>query len=740
MKKLVSLILLTIFIVSACTPAASVDTPVATPEASKTLPAPQVKTTRTPDAKQAAKDFLEDWRLENYQGMYDRLSTLSKDAINLEDFTKRYQSAMSAMTMVELNYQISSALTNPRSAQLGYKVEFQTALVGMISRDMIMNLTLEGNSWKVQWEDAMILPELKGGNFLSMDITAPARGNIYDSQGSALAAQSDVVALGITPGLITEGQEGTLVSYLSRLTGLNGDYIRSLYQYAGDDWYVAVGETAKSNTDRYYDTLVTLGGLNMNFYTSRYYFAGSGAAHITGYVQSIFPEELDDYKRAGYRGDEKVGRTGLEAWGEEYLIGKKGASLHVVKPDGTVETRIGSADSKPSQSIYTTVERDFQSEVELAMEGFRGAAVVVELNTGRILALTSTPSYDPNLFDADNYNRGWLLQDMLNPVENRLLNRATQSAYPLGSVFKIITMAAALETGTFDKNSSYYCDSTFTELEGVTLYDWTVEKELPPSGQLTLPEGLMRSCNPWFYHIGLTMWERNLPNAIPDMARGFGLGEPTGIGQLQEVSGNIPNPLNVGDSVQLAIGQGAMQVTPLQVAAFIAAVGNGGTLYQPQLVDKIAPPEGDPTYQFEPIVKGKLPVSAENLKIIQDAMYDVVHASRGTGRQAMLGLQIPIYGKTGTAQNEPFDPHAWFAGYTRNGNENRPDIAIVVLAENAGDGSAIAAPIFRRIVELYFYGKPQRLYPWESSYYVTRTPTPLVTETPPAEEIVTPEP
>lgn len=741
MKRFISIIALITISISACTPNVTETLQVPTQfEVTNTLPSPQVSTTRVPDAKQEASDFLEDWREENYENMYNRLSTLSRDAITLEDFTSRYQDALSAMTAHELNYQITSSLTNPKNAQVGYAVEFKTALVGTISRNMIMNLALEDNVWKVQWEDAMILPELKGGNVLSMDITAPARGNIYDVDGSALVAQSDVVALGITPGLIGEGQDGALTSYLSRLTGLNSDYIYSLYENAGPDWYIPIGETAKSNVDRYYDALVALGGLNMNYYTSRYYFDGGGAAHITGYVQSIFPEELDEYKRNGYRGDEKVGRTGLEAWGEQALIGKKGASLYVVKPDGTVETRIATADSMPSQSIYTTVERDFQSQVEKAMEGFRGAAVVIEINTGRVLALASTPTFDPNLFDPQNYNYGWMLEEMLNPSQNRLLNRATQSAYPLGSVFKIITMAAALETGAFSKESSYFCDSTFTELPGITLYDWTVEKELPASGQLTLPEGLMRSCNPWFWHIGLSLWDLNLPNAVSDMARGFGLGEVTGIGQLPEVSGNIPNPQNQGDAVQLAIGQGTMLVTPLQVASFIAAVGNGGTLYQPQLVEKITPPEGEPTFTFEPIIKGKLPVSEENLTIIQDAMYQVVYNSRGTARPAMLGLQVPIYGKTGTAQNEPLDPHAWFAGFTKLGSENNPDIAVVVLAENSGDGSAIAAPIFRRIVELYFFGQPQRLYPWEASYYVTRTPTPSITETPgPEEPTATPE-
>jgi len=741
MKRLISLILFLTVIISACTPTSSGTPTLTVPALTATLPSPQINTTRSPDVKQAAQAFLNLWAEENYTEMYAMLSRLSKDAFPEDVFTKRYQDTANAMTLVDLTSEVTSALTNPRDAQVGYTVNFETSLVGTIARSMVMNLTMEDNIWKVQWEEGMILPELKGGNYLSMDISAPARGNIYDTDGNALVAQSEVVALGITPGGIGDGQHGALISYLSELTGLNPDFIRSKYEFAGPDWYIPIGETARSNVDRYYSTLSTLGGLNMNYYTSRYYFNGGVAAHITGYVQSIFPEELDEYKRMGYRGDEKVGRTGLEAWGEEVLTGKKGASLYVIRPDGSVETRIGYADSQLSQSIYTTVEEDFQAEVELAINGFRGAVVVLERDTGRVLAMASSPTFDPNLFDPNNFNSGWMLSDMLNPQENRLLNRAAQSAYPLGSVFKIITMAAALETDTFKADDVYYCGHTFTDLEGVTLYDWTYEKELPPSGDLTLSEGLMRSCNPWFYHIGLTMYQRGLTNTIAEMAREFGLGSPTGIGQIDEVAGNIPDTLNEGDSVQLAIGQASMLATPLQVATFIAAVGNGGTLYQPQLVEKIAPADGDPTFEFEPIVSGTLPVTEENLAIIQEAMRSVVANARGTARNAMLGLQIPIYGKTGTAQNPPLRPHAWFAGYTDLGNPDRPDIAVVVLAENAGEGSEIAAPIFRRVIELYYYGRPSRIYPWESSLYVTRTPTSLYTETPrPEQTEETPEP
>lgn len=705
------------------------------------LPTPVVNVTSAPDAAAAAGAFLDAWAAEDYPAMYAMLARVSQDAISQEDFTKRYNNTAINLSLVSLAYKINSTLTNPGNAQVSYGVTYNTSMVGTLERDMVMNLEMGDGTWKILWDDGMIMPELKGGNYLMMDITVPSRGIIFDRNGEPLAAQQDAVALGVVPAEIGDA-EGSLLAELSNLIDKPIAAIQNLYDDIRDaNWYVPVGEASASEVEARFNILSKFTGLWMTKYSARFYNYGGVAPHTIGYVQSIFAEEVDEYRRMGYRGDEKVGAAGIEKWGEEYLAGTRGASLLVVDPQGQIVTRLGKRDSVAAQTIYTTIDSEFQRGVQQAIAGFRGAIVVLEVDTGKVVAIASSPAFDPNSFETSNANSSYLLQDLFASEEQPLLNRATQGGYPLGSVFKIVTMAAALETGIFNQYSSYYCGHEFTELPGQVFYDWTYERGVAPSGDLTLPEGLMRSCNPWFYHIGLELFRQNEPDAVTEMAKGFGLGSATGIGQVAEDIGSIPYPQNEGDAVQQGIGQGAMLVTPLQVADFIAAIGNGGTLLQPQVVDKVVAIDGTVTKEFSPVTRGKLPVSPENLKIIQDAMLSVVENERGTAHR-LVTTGYTIYGKTGTATNPMGKPHAWFAGYTDDNRTDRPDIAVVVLVENVGEGSEFAVPIFRRVLELYYRGAPTTLYPWESTYYSTKTPTPLYTDTPEPTETpeVTPTP
>jgi len=693
------------------------------------LPTPNVSVTSAPKASSTAQTYLAAWTKEDYPSMYAMLSSPSASTLSLEAFTEFYKDAAINITLKSLTTQVLSETTNPTDALVRYRTDFSTNLFGDFSRDTEMALVLENGSWKVTWDNALVMPELKGGNVLAIDLTVPARGSIYDRNGNPIVQQSEAYALGIVPGQIEEGREGRLLYELSLLTGRPEKSIQALYQDVGADWYVPVGEASADAVNAKWETLINLGGLVMTRYSSRYYFNGGTAPQAVGYALGISAEELEEYQRLGYLGDEKVGQAGLEKYAEAELAGKSAASLYVVDANGQIVTRIAQSDPRPTHDITTTLDAELQVAAQLAMASFQGAAVVMEVDTGRVLAMVSSPGIDPNLFEPTNRNNE-ILNTVLNDGQQRLLNRATQGSYPLGSVFKIITMAAALESDLYTPESSYYCGSYFEELPGEKFKDWTVDKEFPPSGDLTLSQGLMRSCNPWFYHLGLDLFRQKGANFVADMAKGFGLGSSTGIEQVAEDPGSIPIPQTDGESIQQGIGQGGMLVTPLQVANFIAALGNDGTLYRPQIIESITSSTGVTTFTFEPEAAGTLPISQETLVAIQDAMRLVVRAERGTAYLPLKGISIPVYAKTGTATTSTDKSHAWFAGYTNTNREDKPDIAIVVIAEFAGEGSEVAAPIFRRILEQYYYGEPLKLYPWESALNVTRTPTLQYTLTP----------
>ncbi len=690
---------------------------------SSTLPTPQVGTTSVPDVSVTVKDFLEKWKNNDYAGMYSMLAPTSKDAITQDDFTKQYTDAANNLSLSSLDYGIVSTLINPQSAKVAYQVVFHTSLLGDLVRKMEMNLVITNNAWTIQWDDGMIMPELKGGNKLMLDITYPSRGDIYDKNGEAIATQADAVALGLMPGQVAESDFEMLFSQLSLLTGKTVQSLEDAYNNA-TDWYVPVGEVSKDAYEKRAPYISNINGLVTNEYTDRFYYSQGVAPQVIGYLQSIFPEQMDEYRRNGYAGDEKVGQAGIEKWGEKYLAGKPGADLYVTDSTGKVITMLASTEAQAADSITTTLDKNLQVIAQKSLLGFTGAVVVLEKDTGKVLAMASSPGFDPNVFQTTNYNSQFELSKVVSDASTPMWNRAAQSSYPLGSVFKLITASAALESGLYTPTSKYECTSQFTELPGFVGNDWTYDKGLPPSGVLTLLQGIMRSCNPWFYHLGLDLYRQKGATYLADMARSFGLGEATGIEGVQETAGQINNPTDEGGAVQMGIGQGDMLVTPLQVADFIAAIGNGGKLYTPQIIEKITSIDGSVVQQFTPKLRWNLPVSEDTLAAIKEGMKMVVREQKGTAYRTFIGVNTPIYGKTGTATTSVEEPHAWFAGFTDAGRTDKPDIAIAVIAEHSGDGSVYAAPIFRRIIEAYFTGEVIRLYPWESTYYVTKTPVP----------------
>jgi len=695
------------------------------------LATPVIQTTQVPDVESAAVSFLENWKNSDYQAMYDLLSPASQEAISDEDFIQLYNDVAVELALESLDYMILSSFIDPIQAQVAVTVDYNSRILERLSRDIIILLSLSEGSWSIDWSKGLIFPELEGDNMLQLTRLVPPRGNIYDRDGSVIAAYAEAISLGITPSKINPDKEDKLLNELGRDLDMPPEVIYAMYEdYPPNvDWYLPLGAISLDSIQGRVGILesYTTQGLLLRYFDGRYYFSGGVAPQAVGYVRWIQEAEVDAYRILGYSKGEKVGGQGLENWGESYLTGDRGGILYVVDGEGEIITQLAREEAAPASEIYTTIEKEFQLDVQKALYGYNGAVVVMEMDTGRILAMASNPHFDPNAFNSDYYNSSFLLQEYYKPDQKTpFLNRATQGLYPLGSVFKVITMAAGLETGEFEAGDIYDCGYFFEDLPGVTLTDWTYDHFLeddktPPSGKLSLTEGLMRSCNPYFWHIGLELYSNGYQDAIAEMAHGFGLGALTGIETLAEEPGDIPFPTSELDATNLAIGQGDTLVTPLQVVRFIAALGNGGTLYRPQFVESIRNSGGEEIFTFEPEKAGELPISDLTLNIITNAMIQVVDNPRGTANHRIRGLQIPVAGKTGTAESGSGESHAWFAGYTNNQNENKPDIAIVVIAENAGEGSDVAAPIFRRVVELYF-NQVLRYYPWESEIGVWYIP------------------
>ncbi len=702
-----------------------------------TLPTPVVVVTRAPDAESALRAFLESYVAEDFAAMYGLISDANRAAVTVEDFTKLYQKTINYMSVQKIEYTVTSIQTDPGAASAAFNIVYHTFLFGDIARDFTVDLVQENGAWHLQWNDGLILPEMAGGNRVVTNYVVPPRGSIYDRSGNPIVAETDAVALGVIPQEIINEQEGSLMYDLGQLTGLRPDTIRAIYQSSIWNQYVPVGETTKKEFNGYYNALSELQGWYATEYTARYYMDGGIAPQAIGYLRYISDEVYRDYRSRGYGGDELVGYDGLEKWGEDILHGKNGATMFLQGADGKIINTMATSNLQPSSDLTLTIDKDLQEQAQAAMDGMPGAIVVLERDTGRVLALVSSPGFDPNVFIPDNYNSSGAV-NLFGDTTQPLYNRATQGQYPLGSVFKVVTIAAALESGVYTKDSRIDCTYDFNglvPLGGPVLYDWTYEhclRELategecttPPSGVLTLPEGLMRSCNPWFWTIGLNLYQAGMGINVSNMARGYGLGSATGI-QIEENTGNIPDPTDGIQATNIAIGQGDVQVSPLQVADFIAAIGNGGTLWRPQIIEKITAADGTVTFSFQPQERGTLLISPANLQIIQDAMHEVVTNRRGTAWLRLNSLPYAVSGKTGTAESGiPAYPHAWFAGYTMENRPDKPDIAIAVFVEYKGEGSDYAAPIFRRIVEIYFSGRPQTPYWFEESIGVTETPTP----------------
>ena len=479
-----------------------------------------------------------------------------------------------------------------------------------------------------------------------------------------------------------------------------------------------VAQISEKNTD--------YPGVTITTDSERTYGYGTLASHTVGYIGRITQDELDKSEEGEYKNDDYVGKTGIEGLFEKYLKGTDGTEEIEMSVDGTVTGSTITQDAIQGSTIVLTLDAKLQEVAEKALEnninkirngGFSksydaegGSVVVLDVNSGEVLAMASYPNYDPN-----SWVGGISQQDYDKIKENNaLFNKSISGSYAPGSIFKMVTAIAGLETGAITRTEQIN-DTGIYYYGGLSWKCWHYTDYHTGHGLLNVKGAIQHSCNYFFYETAVRMGINNLSK----YAKYFGLGSRTGIELPSETSGTLAsketaeklrNVFVGGDIVNAAIGQGDNSFSPLQIAKYIAMVANGGNKVNPTIIKTILNSDGteESKTQIKKYVDSKLNlsedeeddinISSENIDIVLDGMRSVAQDAGGTAYNIFKNFKIEVGGKTGSAEAGGNKVNAWFAGFAPFDN---PEICVVVMVENGGHGN-YTAEVARDIIEEYF--------------------------------------
>lgn len=556
----------------------------------------------------------------------------------------------------------------------------------------------------------------------SIPIAAP-RGVMYDRNGTPLVASRLAYSVTAVPEDVLSNP-ATLERLAKILNIDRSELSQTLQKRQQDPWRkksepVRVAADISADTAmRVEEALLDMPGVDIAREPVRDYIYGDLASHLVGYIHEISPQELEQVKGDGYKQGDNIGKTGLERTYEEYLRGESGGTEIEVDKTGRLMRVLREVYPKPGKDLHLTINLQLQQAAEKALveqlqylqkntqytKARAGAVVVMDPRNGDILAMTSKPSFDPNLFvgsmPAETSRR--LFTDPYRPFTNRAL----YGQYAPGSTFKPITVLAALETGRAGPKDTFLCEGI--DISGKKC--WIYATNPRGHGIENLVEGLKNSCNIVMYNLARRVGVENLAR----YARMFGFGKPTGLDLYPgEKNGLVPDReykqrafkgdlaiWRPNETLDFSIGQGFLLTTPLQLAQMYSAIANGGTLYAPRLVSRIATSEGSSVRTYRPKVSGRIDIDQKNLGLVVQGLTKVI--SEGTAAGVFSGFPLdkyPVAGKTGTAQMTGYDNNGVFAAF---GPVGAPSIVVVVVIEQAGSGSRGTGPVARKILEAYF--------------------------------------
>ncbi|HUF09578.1 MAG TPA: penicillin-binding protein 2 [Rhodothermales bacterium] len=535
-------------------------------------------------------------------------------------------------------------------------------------------------------------------NAVRLRVTQSARGLIYDRNGVLLVDNVPTYSLTVTPRYFDEER----IPLLARLLEVPDSTVRARLDEASA-WspYQAsriFREVPFQIFSRVEEHLYQLPGVEFIVDDKRHYHGGVRASHVYGYVKEISERQLDTRKEKGYRQGDRLGQSGLERSYEPALRGESGRRFMMVNVHGqeVKSYREGSEDVPPQSgaNLTLTIDANLQALVERLYENKRGGAVAIDPRNGEILALISSPDYDPRLLSGSVSQEVWkgLQDDPFKP----LFNRATMSGQPPGSTFKPFMALVGLQTGVITPQTTVTC-------HGVYYFGRPFKCHGGAHGTLTVRDAIKRSCNVFFYTLMMRLDFDKWSKWGPEF--GFGVVAPTDLPEV--VSGLLPDSAYFdrayprgwtrGYLVSLGIGQGDMVITPLQLARYAAALANAGTLHSPHVVRSAVDPQTGEAFDFGLEPSHRIPISPEHFETVREGMRRMVMENNSTVRWG----DVVVAGKTGTAQNPHGEDHSWFMGFAPFDD---PKIAVAVLVENAGYGATVSAPIAGLMMEQYLTG------------------------------------
>lgn len=680
---------------------------------------------RLEDAERIAREFLQQWQNGDFAAMHRLLSLAAQDAYPLTNFESFYQNTNDALSFQSVSTSDGTGIFREQDsvAIYNYNATFATRLLGSFTdanRNLMLVVDETANEWRIAWTPDTIFDGMTNGAYVRAELNVPNRANIYDSAGNVLADQNGAM---VRINVIRDSIPDYPNCLATIATALNQEVtdVQARLEARPSFWVVEMGIIEPATYTRDRAQLEALCAAQFENVPARRYPNGTLAPHILGYVGFPTEAEIPDLEAAGFNQASIVGRAGIELTWDETLRGQPGGRLVLVTSEGQVIRELTRVAVQPAQSLWLTLDSELQATVErILVETYRqarggwaenslGASVVVmDANTGAIRAMVSYPFFDNNAYNTfptmGREAASRLIERYQSDPAHPEVNRPVQGVYPLGSVMKTVSAAAVADSGVYALDERYTCVGIWNR--DITRYDWN-----DGHGTLTLPQSLTHSCNPYYYEVGYQLDQVD-PWILPTYATRLGFGGSSGLTDLIEETGFIPDPdwmrtvrgetWTFSESVNMAIGQGFMGVTPLQVARWFAAIANDGDLPRPYLVESTGL-LGDsitPAMITELTPTGLRP---EVLAMIRQGLCDVTREG-GTAdfvfRNSPL-QSIGVCGKTGTAQaGGPSTPsHAWFASYAPRDN---PEIIVVAMVETAGQGSEIAAPIARQVLEAYF--------------------------------------